>query len=172
MRCDAGAGVLSWWRCQSPVAQSCGLVNHLNSFRRGMFKLSAKSDADSQSFWMQWPHSTHAPSMASTAPPLTSTVKLSLFTHAHSSPLSLAARLHRCCTNCSRYINNGWTFSGDLIYHLINLFFTHLSICLLIHQIFINCLQLARHQRYNSMQNSKMRLKKNPTIPKLTELMF
>ena len=30
-------------------------------------------------------------------PPLTSTVKLSLFTHAHSSPLFLAARLHQCC---------------------------------------------------------------------------
>ena len=40
------------------------------------------------------------------------TVKLSLFTHAHSSPLSSAASLHGCCTNCSHYINNGWTFSG------------------------------------------------------------
>ena len=40
-------------------------------------------------------------------PPLTSTVKLSLFMHAHSSPLSL---LHRCRTNCSFYVNNGWTF--------------------------------------------------------------
>ena len=29
--------------------------------------------------------------------PLTSTVKLSLFTHAHSSPLFLVARLHQCC---------------------------------------------------------------------------
>ena len=44
-------------------------------------------------------------------PPLTSTVKLSLFTHVHSSPLSLAASLHRCFANCSCYINNGWTFS-------------------------------------------------------------
>ena len=44
-------------------------------------------------------------------PPLTSTVKLSLFTHVHSSPLSLAARLHWCCTNHSHYINNGWAFS-------------------------------------------------------------
>ena len=31
-------------------------------------------------------------------PPLTSTVKSSLFMHAHSSPLSLASRLHQCCT--------------------------------------------------------------------------
>ena len=46
-------------------------------------------------------------------PPLTSTVKSSLFMHAHSSPLSLAARLHWCRANDSPYINNGWTFSGQ-----------------------------------------------------------
>ncbi|KAF6094688.1 hypothetical protein HJG60_011798 [Phyllostomus discolor] len=44
-------------------------------------------------------------------PPLTSTVKSSLFTHVHSSPLSLAARLHQCHANHSRYVNNGWTIS-------------------------------------------------------------
>ena len=60
----------------------------------------------------QW----HLPLSPTQPPPLTSTVKLSLFTHEHSSPLSLAARLHRCCTNCSRYINNGWTFSGQTLY--------------------------------------------------------
>ena len=38
---------LSWWRCQSPVAHSCSLMNHLNSFHGGMFKLHAKFDADS-----------------------------------------------------------------------------------------------------------------------------
>ena len=65
-----------------------------------------------QSFWMWRPHSAHTPSIVSTTP-LTSTVKSSLFTHTHSSPLSLAARLHRCCTNHSCYINNGWTFSGQ-----------------------------------------------------------
>ena len=43
-------------------------------------------------------------------------VKLSLFMHAHSSPLSLAARLHGCGTKCSRYINNGQTFSGQTLY--------------------------------------------------------
>ena len=49
-------------------------------------------------------------------PPLTSTVKLSLLTHAHSSPLSLAARSHRCRANCSCFINNGGTFSGQTSY--------------------------------------------------------
>ena len=29
------------------VAHSCGLVNHLNSFHRGTFKLNTKSNADS-----------------------------------------------------------------------------------------------------------------------------
>ena len=38
----------------------------------------------------------------------TTTVKSSLFTHAHSSPLSLASRLHQCHANCSHYINNSW----------------------------------------------------------------
>ena len=48
-------------------------------------------------------------------PPLTSTVKSSLFMHAHSSPLSLTASLHQCCANHS-HINNGWTFSGQTSY--------------------------------------------------------
>ena len=39
-------GVLSWWSCQSPIAHSCGLLNHPNSFCGGMFKLNAKFEAD------------------------------------------------------------------------------------------------------------------------------
>ena len=35
-----------WWSCQSPVAHSCGLLNHPNGFRGGMFKLKAKFVAD------------------------------------------------------------------------------------------------------------------------------
>ena len=46
MRRGAWAGVLSWWSCQSPVAHSCGLLNHQNSFHEGMFKLNTKFDAD------------------------------------------------------------------------------------------------------------------------------
>ena len=52
-------------------------------------------------------------------PPLTHTVKSSLFMHVHSSPLSLAARLHRCHANCSHHVNNGWTFSGQTSYMYI-----------------------------------------------------
>ena len=35
---SAWAGILWWWSCQSLVAHSCSLRNHLNSFHRGMFK--------------------------------------------------------------------------------------------------------------------------------------
>ena len=73
MRRDAWAGTLSWWSCQSPVAHSCGLLNHPNSFHGRMFKLKAKLDADffalhTQSFWMWRPHSTRVQSVVSTIP--------------------------------------------------------------------------------------------------------
>ena len=82
-----------------------------------MFKLNTKFEADSllyslSHFECDSHTSTHAHSTVSTAP-LTSTVKSSLFTHVHSSPLSLAARWHPCCANRSHYINHGWTFSGQ-----------------------------------------------------------
>ena len=41
------AGTLLWWSCQSPVTYSYSLLNHLNSFCGGMFKLNAKFDTDS-----------------------------------------------------------------------------------------------------------------------------
>ena len=84
---------------------------------RGMFKLNAKFDADSLLYLLSHfecdSHTVHMVTQGRLLPPLTSTVKLSLFTHAHSSPLSLAARLNGCCANHSRYINSGWTFPGS-----------------------------------------------------------
>ena len=47
MRSDAWAGTLLWWSCQSPGAHSYGLLNHPNSFHRGMFNLNAKFHPDS-----------------------------------------------------------------------------------------------------------------------------
>ena len=92
------------------------LLNHLNSFRRGMFKLNAKFDADLLLYLLSHfeseGHTVHMLTQQCLLPPLTSTVKSPLFMYAHCSPLSLAARSHRCPTNCSRYINDGWTFSG------------------------------------------------------------
>ena len=121
MRCDAWVGVLSWWRCQSPVAHSCSFQNHPNNFHGGTFKLNRKFDADTLLYNLshfEWDgHTVHMLTQQCLPPPLTSTVKLSLFIHAHSSPLPLAARLHWCCTNHSCYINNGWTFSRPWYIH-------------------------------------------------------
>ena len=85
-----------------------------------MFKLKAKFDAD----WLLYllshfecdGHTVHMLIQQCLLPSLTSTMKLSLFIHVHSSPLSLAARLHQCCAVCSLILTNGWTFSqADLI---------------------------------------------------------
>ena len=119
----------------SPVAYSCGLLNHLNDFCGGMFKLNAKLDADlllySLSHFECNGLTVHMIIQWHLLPPLTSTVKSSLFTHVYSNLLSLAARLHQHGTNCSHYINNGWSFSGQISYNekiatikLINTFIT------------------------------------------------
>ena len=96
---------------------SCALLNHPNSFRRGMLKLNTKFDADSLLYSLSHfvcdDHTVHMLTQQCLLPPLTNTVELSLFTHVHSSPLSLAARLHRCHTNCSHHVNNDWTFFSE-----------------------------------------------------------
>ena len=69
------------------------------SFHGGMFMLTTKSDADlslySLSHFECDGHTVHMLTQWDPPPPLTSTVKLSFFIHAHCSPLSLAARLHQ-----------------------------------------------------------------------------
>ena len=119
MRCEAWAGALLWWSCQSPVAHSCSLLSHPNSFHGETFKLNAKFDADSLLYSLSHfecdGHTVHMLTQQPLLLPLTSTVKSSLLTHAHSSPLSLAARLHRCHTDCFHYINNIWTFSRQIL---------------------------------------------------------
>ena len=85
-----------------------------------MFKLNTKFDADflfyTFAHFEYHGHTVHMLTQQSLLPVLTSTVKLSLFMHEPSSPLSLAARLHQCCTNRSCYINNGWTDLYTYIY--------------------------------------------------------
>ena len=113
MRCRSGrVGVM---KLPITSAHSCSLLSHLNSFRGGMFKLNAKFDADlllySLSHFECDGHTVHMLTQWYLLSPLTSTVKSSLFTHVHSSPLSLAARIHRRSTNRSPYINNDWTLS-------------------------------------------------------------
>ena len=99
-RHDSWAGSLLWWSCQSPAAHSCSLLNHPNSFRRRIFKRNTKFDADSLLYSLSHfeceGHTVHMLTQRHLLLPLTSRVKSSLFTHVHSSPLSLAARLHWC----------------------------------------------------------------------------
>ena len=103
MRRDAWASVLWWWSYQSPAAHSCSLLNHLSSFRRGMFKFNTKLDADSLLYSLNYfecnSHTVHMLSQQCLLSPLTNTVKSALFIYVQSSPLSLAARLHRCHAN-------------------------------------------------------------------------
>ena len=81
---------------QLPIA----VLNHLNSSRGGVFKLNTKFDTDSLLYSLSHfegdDHTVHMLTQWSLPPPLTSTVKTSVFMHVHSSPPSLAARLHRC----------------------------------------------------------------------------
>ena len=115
--CEAWMGALSWWSCQSPVAHSCGLLNHRNSFHGGTFMVNTKFDADLLLYLLShFECNGHTVHMLTQPPPLTRTARSSLFTHAHSSPLSLAARLHWCHVNDSHYVNNGSTFSRQTSY--------------------------------------------------------
>ena len=100
-----------------------------------MFKLNTKSDADSLLYLLSHlecdGHTVHMLTQWHLPPPLTSTMKLSLFTHVNSKPLSLATRLHQCHTNCFHYINNGWTFLDRPILYICMCvcIYTFLCIC-------------------------------------------
>ena len=82
-----------WARCCDEAANhqlsiSCGLLNHLNSFHRGMCKLPGKFDTDSLLYLLSRfefnGHTVHMLPLQHLPPPLISTVKSSLFTsHMH-----------------------------------------------------------------------------------------
>ena len=116
----------SWWSCQSPVAHSCSLLNHPNSFHIGMFRLNTKFDVDlllySLSHFECDNHTVHMLTRQCLPPPLTSTVKSSLLTRAFQSTL-LGCPVNQCRPNHPGYINNGCTFSGQTSYHFYFLFF-------------------------------------------------
>ena len=97
------------------------LMNHLNSFRRGMFKIISKFDADLLLYLLCHfecnGHPVHLLTQWCLPLPLTSTVKSSLFTHAHFQPLSLAGRL--CITVVQTILiilTMAGTFSGHTLY--------------------------------------------------------
>ena len=114
-RRDAWSGTLLWWSCQSPdpIAAAFWVIWIVSV--EECSSLTQKFDAETLLYSLshfEWDsHTVHMLTQWHLLPPLTNTVKSSLFTHANSSPLSLAASLHRCRANHSFYINNGWTFS-------------------------------------------------------------
>lgn len=91
--------------CTALIASYLSLLNHPNSFQRNVqawrkiwcrfVALLAQCEFNG--------HTVHMLTQLHLGPPLTSTVKSSLFTHAHSSPLFLAARLYQCCANSPCY---------------------------------------------------------------------
>ena len=139
---------------QLPIAATFWI--NLNSFLEGMFKLNIKLDTDSLLYFLSHfecdGHTVHMLTQHCLLVPLTSTVKSSLFTHVHSSPLSLAARLHRCHASCSCYINNGWSFSGQTSYFYIYLYILDIFICLYTY-IFHRLHYLIFHTWYNFLSN-------------------
>ena len=91
-----------------------GLLNHLHSFHGSTFKLNAKCDADSLLYLLSHfecnSHTVHMLTQRHLPLPRMSTMKLLLFTYAHSSPPIHSPWLPGYH---SHYINNGWTFSGQ-----------------------------------------------------------
>ena len=64
---------------------------------------------------MGWPHSTHTHSTASTAPTDWYSEVVIVHTCAFQSTL-LGCQVTSVCTNCSHYINSGWTFCRQTLY--------------------------------------------------------
>ena len=85
-----------------------------------MFKLNTKFDSDSLLYSLSHfecdGHTVHMLTQWHLPPPLTSTVKLSLFTHTQSSPLFLAANYIDVVQAILIILKNGWIFSGQASY--------------------------------------------------------
>ena len=120
------------WSGQSPGAHNCSLLNHTDSFCGGMFKPNTKFDA---CLWLCLfshfecnNHTVHMITQQHLPPSLSDTVKSSLFTHAHSSPLSMADRFQGCCANQSHYINNGCTFSRQTNSYCLHFQFINMNL--------------------------------------------
>ena len=81
---------------------------------------------------MQWPHSTHPHSGVSTAPTDYYSEVVIVHTCAFQSTL-LGCQVTLMSANHSRYINNGWTFSGQTSYIFENnkgyMVFVYMYVC-------------------------------------------
>ena len=100
-------------------------LNQPNSFCGGMFKHNAKFNEDLLLYLLSHfkcdGHTVHVLTQRHLPPPLTSAVKSSLFTHAHSSPLSLPGYINVMQTILV-ILTNGWTFSRQTSYIIICLY--------------------------------------------------
>ena len=114
-----------WGRCCDeaanhllPIAEAFWIIPIVST--EEMFKLNIKFDTDSLFYLLSHfecdSHTIHMLTQQCLPSPLTSTVKLSLFTHVLSSPFSLAAELYRCHPNSSRFSNSGWIFPRQTSY--------------------------------------------------------
>ena len=123
MRCDAWAGVVSWWNCQSPVAHSCNLLNYP--------VVSAGECSSLMQNLLQIHCSTHSIILNATATQYTCAVNgvyhlhwLLQWSH-HCSRMCIPVHSPwlpgyvNVAKNCSCYINNGWTFSRQTSYMFI-----------------------------------------------------
>ena len=91
---------VAFWILQLVSVKKC------SSLRQSLMQIQCSTHCH-----FEWDsHTAHTLTQWCLPPPLTSTVKSSLFAHAHSSPLSLAVRLHRRLANSSHHINIGWNF--------------------------------------------------------------
>ena len=95
-------------KLQSPIAHSCGLLNHLSSFCEGMLKLHAKFDAElllySLSPFECDGHTVHMLTQWCLPPPLTSKVVIHLYTFQST---LLGCQFTPRHTNHSHCINDG-----------------------------------------------------------------
>ena len=95
-----------------------------------MFKVNAKFDADSLLYSLShfecMGHRVHMLTQGHLPPPLTSTVKSSLFMQVHSSPLSLAASLRAITQSILSILTMTGLLPDDFILSLIHYFITHL----------------------------------------------
>ena len=112
-RHDAWAGALVWWTAnhQLPIAVAFWIiwivsVEECSSLMQDLMQIHCSTS----SVILNVTDTQYTCSLSGIYCPHRLVQWSPLFTHAHSSPLSLAARLHQCCTNHSCYINNGWIF--------------------------------------------------------------
>ena len=97
---------VAFWIIPILSAEECSsLMQNLMQVRCSAYSVILKCDGYTVHMLTQW----------CLPPPLISMVK-SIIVHARASQSTpLGCQVTWCCTNCSRYINNAWSFSGHTL---------------------------------------------------------